>query len=172
MAKRLSNIDRQRMELAAIVKRLPLHQQLGASQTALLELTPIWQRAVTQHIGDTSLNAEFHGRVSLHSFDNGVLTVACHHSGYASQLKHLHTSLLNTIQAHCPALRRINIQLKQPNTQAESPNHLNAQAQSTVNRKISPINIKAITYCQQSVGNEKLARSLSKLVNTLKQSSE
>ena len=187
MPKRLSHLDKQRLDLSAIVKRLPLHRQLGESQTALIELTPIWQTFIRQHLpnwvidsavpnNDLAISAE------LTSYGDHRLTISCSSSIYASQLKHLQTSLLSTLKAGFPAIQSIHIQIKQPKNnnltshcddkassgaaQQNTTSCLSAQAM--IERSVSSNTIQSIEHCQKHIANEKLANSLSKLANTLK----
>lgn len=171
MPKRLSSIDRQRLSLANILQRLPLHRQFSDSQSSLLKLSPVWQAWANAHLAKESIR-----EVQLSNYQSGVLSLACNNATCASQLKHLQTSLLAFLKrSGFNEAKKISIRMIHPtHVLPSSPASrraiptgalVNDQAAHT---KASPPSIKSIEECKKTISNERLAESLTKLAETLK----
>lgn len=176
-----------RLSVSTIIKRLPLHRQLNASQSALIDFSHTWDTWSSQNLA-----SGFSASTTLNSFRNGVLTIRCISTVAASQLKHLQVSLLETFhQAGLTKIVSIKIQIdhdvanfseqesdiantlagqKVPNTLTKK-GHFAAKADVERNDFL-PTTIETIKNCQKSVRNERLNESLQRLANTLEADSK
>lgn len=185
MPKRISAIDRQRLSLAHIVQRLPLHQRLSASNAAVIKLTPVWQRWAKAHVAK-----EFRSQIQLSCPNNDEMVLTCPHAVCASQLKHRKQNLLSFVQnSEVDGIKRIQIRIAKTTNQqgaetasrtqqiANSRNHLepdNIQSNERDSQHadsrltLSKESVQSIESCQRTVSNTRLADSLSQLAITLK----
>jgi len=95
MSKRHFRHNHQRIHVKNIVQRLPLHHQLNASKTALIEFSSVWQDWCNDHLASDFVQSN-----NLSNFKNGVLVIKCDKQIVASQLKHQKISLLEHFHQH------------------------------------------------------------------------
>jgi len=172
---------------ADIIRRLPLHHQLNASQTLLVKLTPTWQNWVSRHLmqqhrNDQSNCDDFNSDndfsdTQLISADRGKLIVACANSACASRIKHLQQNLLETLRSQgFSEIEQIIVRIQ--HNLSNNVNHIDKNSEKTQptttaktrNSTTSSNSLKAIEQCQKMVVNEQLASSLKNLFKTLKNS--
>ena len=172
---------------ADIIRRLPLHRQLNASQTLLVKLTPTWQNWASRHLMqshpiDQSTCDDFNSDnnfsdTQLISADRGKLIVACANSACASRIKHLQQNLLDALRSQgFSEIEQIIVRIQ--HTLSNKVNHIDKNVEKaqpattaiTRNSTTSSNSLKAIEQCQRMVVNEQLANSLKNLFNTLKSS--
>ena len=154
-----------KISLGSIIKRLPVHRSLNASQNALIEFATIWGQWSKINIAP-----EFSSSISLNSFQNGVLYIGCTTPIAASQLKHLQVNLLNSFHnAGFNEIKQIKITIDHNHLQDEETNTDSARSnKQPTNYK--PLDIEAINTiknAQNSVKSEKLSHSLERLATTL-----
>lgn len=172
MPKRFNSIDRRRLSLANILQRLPLHRQLSDSQSKLLKISPAWQTWANANLAKESIS-----EVSLTNYQSGVLSLACNNATCASQLKHLQTSLLASLkQSGFDDAEKISIRVTHPthDLQFSNPDQRAIPVSEDENdqfahAKPSAPSIKSIEDCKKAISNERLAESLTKLAETLKE---
>lgn len=163
-----------RLNAASIVQRLPFHQQLNASQSLILKVTPIWHdwceqqrsRSGAKHFAAAS-------DTSLTSFENGILTLACSNTSTATALKHQQTSLLAAFQeAGVDQIKRIRVRMAL--SKATTPGSEKLHSHNSLyndqphRQKPSDSSIKSVEAVQSRIKNEHLANSLKQLADTLK----
>lgn len=170
---------------ADIIRRLPLHHQLNASQTLLVKLTPTWQNWASRHLqqqNDQSTCDDFNSDndfsdSQLISADRGKLIVACANSACASRIKHLQQNLLETLRSQgFTEIEQIIVRVQ--HNLSNNVNHIDKIGEKTQptttaktsNSTTSSNSLTAIEQCQKMVVNEQLANSLKNLFKTLKNS--
>lgn len=173
------------MSLSNILQRLPLHRQLTGSQSALLKLSPLWDKWAS-----ANLAKEFVDEISLTNYQSGKLSLVCSNATCASQLKHQQTSLLVFLnQSGVGEVEKLHIRVRHPSHSSDifdsqtnhETNNQNSSISSTRKSlpqksenddigqtKASEPSIKSIENCKKTISNERLAESLTKLAETLK----
>jgi hypothetical protein len=168
-----------KLTVADIVRQLPLHQQLDASQAALIKLTPVWLKwAQSMLLHDSAHNhltaEQLEVRhVELSSVHEGKLVLSCSSATMASLIRHQTQNLLDylhkqgfieieqvIVRLHHPIQRPPN---QEPNSNTDENNLHPLFTRASEN------SFKAIENCQKMVKNDQLATSLEKLVRTLKE---
>jgi len=175
----------QRLNIASIVQRLPLHKHMSQSQSALIELSPIWHAWSANN-----LTSKMATQVSLTSLQNGQLIVSCANAVSASQIKHQYASLLESLTASgFTNVKRIKVRIDHGSSttdnestsdnQTISRNDVSAQGshqsiesanttrKPTYRAKPNSKTIKSIEHCQKLTSNDKLSDSLKRLASTL-----
>lgn len=164
-----------RQTAADIIRRLPLHQKLSASQATLVKLSPVWiswaEQNLPNAIEDSKLNA----------FENGKLVIACRNAITASQNKHMQQNLLCHLHEegfeHIQQIVfRVTPGMNNPQTEYGSqlnfnklPSDQSETGHPVTSRSIvSESSIKAIDDCKNSVSDVNLANSLARLSKTLR----
>ncbi|MEM7358565.1 MAG: DciA family protein [Pseudomonadota bacterium] len=154
-----------RTTAADIVRKLPLNQQLDASQAELIKLTPAWLEWARQALPLDCIN-----HYQLNSVRHGKLVIVGENASSASQLKHLSQSLLEFLHEQGFAeIERITVRIQHP-TQHFDTDSAVALAQLPSADFVTPsdASLKSIDNCQKMVKSEQLADALAKLADTLR----
>ncbi|GHA05928.1 hypothetical protein GCM10008090_14460 [Arenicella chitinivorans] len=160
--------------LANIVHRLPFHQQLSASQSLLLKLTPVWHDWCEQQRkqrGKQQFSATNDAQLS--HIEQERLTISCRNQHSATMLNHLKVSLLTAIHhAGFQQIQQIKIRMAlQTHTGAQHSSEAMTRLplKEFVNRKKPPVaSIQSVEAVQHRVKHEPLAKALERLAQTLK----
>lgn len=160
--------------LANIVHRLPFHQQLSASQSLLLKLTPVWYDWCEQQRrqrGKQQFSAT--NDAELSHIEQDRLTISCRNQHSATMLNHLKVSLLTAIhQAGFHQIQQIKIRMAlQTHSGAQQSNQAltHLPQPEVINRKKPPVaSIQSVEAVQHRVKHEPLAKALERLAHTLK----
>ena len=159
-----------KINLNNIIKRLPLHQQLNASQNEIIKLSQAWKEWAA-----SNLPPALEKQIILSSFDQGILNIRCNTPTAASHLKHLQMSLLEGFHtAGFKEVENLKIQINhQYDFQNESTNNHTARfdaPQKERDHQLKSETLSGIKQCSKTVKNERLMASLEKLAETLEQS--
>ena len=160
--------------LANIVHRLPFHQQLSASKSLLLKLTPVWYDWCEQQRkqrGKQQFSAT--NDAELSHIEQDRLTISCRNQHSATMLNHLKISLLTAIhQAGFHQIQQIKIRMAlQTHSGAQQSNQAltHLPQPEVINRKKPPVaSIQSVEAVQHRVKHEPLAKALERLAHTLK----
>lgn len=163
--------------MATILNRLPFLHQLKEAENSLLKLSPIWLRWCAAQANNNTANLTTNSQ--LKALKNGELSIYCETPIIASLIKHQQNNLLSTLHdSGFKHINRIKTQVKlhqnDPNSEQSAINHLN-EMQTILDKKArtKPDSdaLKSIKAAQSHIKNEQLAASLSRLADTLKNSS-
>lgn len=171
--KRKNGPSLQRMKLVSIVQRLPFHQQLSSSQSLTLKLTPSWLEWCEEQRSKKGLKHFSAAQdTNLSNVENGVLTLACRNATTATALKHRKNELLTHFQqAGFDSVKRIHVRMELNDPHALSSNgEPRAISNNLLANREQPstASIKSVEAVTRRVKNERLASSLQRLANTLK----
>ncbi len=144
-----------------VLQRLPIHQQLLDSQSALGALIPTWILWAKKNLSVDVLQ-----HISITHFHDNELNFECQNSVIATQIQRYQKTLLTHFHQHgFIEVKKIIVRIAHEPTQQGRNSTLNEE--DTQSKQFDNSIIDSVRSCQNNIKNQQLKESLERLSNTL-----
>lgn len=149
---------------------------LNTSQTAVFQFKTIWQKYLKSlENSDNLVVLQAVKQASLASFQDGILKLQCNSPVVATQIKHQAPSIISFINQNHEFANKPEIEIKKIEVQVK-PLQVNSKSATEEQRKLCNRNVdektpELLDKLSSNIKSEKLAESLKKLAETMKNNS-
>jgi len=168
------NRQSQNINVASIMRRLPLHRQFDSSQSALITLSPIWTKWANQ-----TLTNDIATTIRLTHYKNGELTLHCDSAIAATQINQQQHRLLLFLNQELALstnsntniidVKSILVRISKSSSQPLSFSTTSKEKQTIKRQVPNQLSLNSMKSCKKMINNDQLSNSLNRLIQTVQQ---